>query len=468
MPDAGNPAPAKYADFSYGSKKCCSGETEARYQELFLIRAILCKIVNGIVLLMIRREKMKTSCKFIFLAFVFMMVLSLSAFQEAEDTLLIRRDSAADREPLISSDPGNDEETSELNPVTGLPVSNPSLLTLPPVFVPLARYPSAFRPSSGHSQAQWVFEMYVNDEESRPVLMFYGELPSVPVSRISSGFFGLEHLRKQYGGIIIMGGTSSSVLNSDILSYELWYGTTFDQLYPELPVADYQRILNKWVPLSTPADPNNLKYEFDVNPPEGGRNASSLFLRYAETNKILWEYSETFGKYMRGQNSVEDPKTIAADVDTGTGEQIGVENLIILMAHHDWVPGYPMSYGLFDVDINYVEESPGLIFRDGKLYNVTWTTQSDTFERESYRMRPIRFLDADGNAFRLKPGKTWVHVVMTGNPYYEVDDPLGSQVTAGTGYWKMPYISFKSADWDKIPEGVEELKDFNYKLNGAQ
>ena len=30
-------------------------------------------------------------------------------------------------------------------------------------------------------------------------------------------------------------------------------------------------------------------------------------------------------------------------------------------------------------------------------------------------MRPIRFLDADGNNFRLKPGKTWVHIVMTGN-----------------------------------------------------
>ena len=131
-----------------------------------------------------------------------------------------------------------------LNPLTGTPVANPELRKLPPVFVPLARYPSAFRPSSGHSQAQWVFEMYVSDEESRPVLMYWGELPSVPVSRISSAFFGLENLRRQFGGVIIAGGTSKSILESDIRNLELWYGTTGDQLYPELPVTEYQRILN--------------------------------------------------------------------------------------------------------------------------------------------------------------------------------------------------------------------------------
>lgn len=377
---------------------------------------------------------------------VLVSVFCLSAFQTA--------DVPAEEVPVMT-----------VNPVTGTPLSNPSLLTLPPIFVPLARYPSAFRPSSGHGLAQWVFEMYVSNEESRPILMFYGDLPNAPISRISSAIFGLENLRRQFGGVIIAGGTSKSILESDIRNLELWYGTKGDELYPMLPAADYQRILNKWASLATPADPNNLVYTFDEAIPEGGTKADSLFMRYASTNQILWKYDRESGKYLRSQNSVETPMRMDVDVDTSTKEQIGVENLIILMAHHDWVPGFRHELGYFDVDLNYVSSSPALIFRDGQLFSAAWTTKSETFEQQSGRMRPIRFLDSDGNSFRLKPGKTWVHIVMTGNPYYEVESEMGSEITPGSGYWKMPYISFKPGSQEQVEEEVEELKQLDYVLN---
>ena len=147
---------------------------------------------------------MKTFRTIFMMAMLMLMVLSLSAFQMAEEGLpmiqnpytdpedgndvLIQRNSGADTTaeeavPMIQN-PDTDPVV-DLNPVTVTTISNPDLLSMPPVFVPLARYPSAFRPSSGHSQAQWVFEMYVNNEESRPILMFYGEQPTIPISRIS-------------------------------------------------------------------------------------------------------------------------------------------------------------------------------------------------------------------------------------------------------------------------------------------
>ncbi len=376
-------------------------------------------------------------------------VLCLTAFQTAEDAVPAQ----------------NNAPAATINPMTGLPVSNPDLLRLPPVIVPLARYPSAFRPSSGHSLAQWVFEMYVNNEESRPMLMFYGELPNAQISRISSAIHGLESLRRQYGGIIISGGVSRSIMESDIRNMEIWYGVNGSQLYPVLPVADYQRILNKWVKTATPADPNNLTYAFDTTPPEGGVPAKSFFLRYASTNQVLWRYDENTGKYMRHQNSVEDPKTLAADVDQSNGAQIGADNLIILMAIHDWAPDIAHKYGVFEVKLNYVTSLPAVIMRDGKLYNVTWTTQSEKFEVDSGRNRPIRFLDDEGNYFPLKPGKSWVHIVMPGNPYYEVDEELGSELKPGSGYWKLPYISFKPGSQDEVESEVKELKHFIYWLN---
>lgn len=426
---------------------------------------------------------MKTFRTILMLILFALMVTSLSAFQTMEEDVPLLTnpnniEPAAD--PGLLKNPNYETESVsapqtnltagpvlDLNPVTGTPLADPDLLRFPPVFVPLARYPSAFRPSSAHSQAQWVFEMYVSNEESRPILMYYGTEPTVPVSRISSAIFGLEELRRQYSGIIIAGGTSKSVLDSDIRSLELWYGETGDQLYPVLPVEQYQRIVNKWEKLSTPADPNNLRYSFNAEVPEGGQVANSLFFRYAQTNQILWRYDAGLGKYIRMQNSVEDPLSLVADVDSGTGEQIGAENLIILMATHDWAPDQKPEYGLFTVNINYVSSNPALILRDGRLYRVSWTTKSEQFERESARMRPIRFLDAEGNNFQFKPGKTWVHIVMPGNPYYEVEAELGSQITPGSGFWKLPYISFKPGSTEEVMKEVEELKQLEFKLNEA-
>ncbi len=385
---------------------------------------------------------MKTLRAIITFGVLLLMVCCLSAFQ------------AADSNP-----------SPDLNPVTGLPVSNPDLLKLPPVFVPLARYPSAFRPSSGNSQAQWVFEMYVANEESRPILMYYGELPDSSISRITSATYSLEQLRRQYGGIVIAGGTSKTILDSGILNLEIWYGTDYSQLYPELPLADYQRILNKWVSKATPADPNNLRYTFDVNQPEGGADAETMFIRYASTNQILWRYDPSSGRYLRYQNSVENPEQLEADVDTSNEVQVGAENLIILMAHQDEVFGHNPESGVFKVLLNYVASNPALILRDGKIYHATWTTKSGQFEQTTNRMRPIRLLDENGNNFRLKPGQTWVHVVMPGNPYYEVEAELGSQITPGTGHWKLPYISLKAGAREEAETQVPELKQIIYVLN---
>lgn len=397
------------------------------------------------------------SRKILLFALILLLVCSLSAFQTAEEA-----------ETLTTEEQTQEESSVQLNPMTGLPVSNPSLLNLPPVFIPLARYPSTLRPSSGHSQAQWVFEMYAGDGESRPILMFYGELPAAPISHLTAGMFGLEELRRQYGGIIVMGGTMRSVLDSGIRSYELWYGVNFDSNYPELPAGNYQHILNKWAKVSTPADPNNLRYEFDEEPPAGGRTANSLFFRYNIANQILWVYDPESGKYMRGQNSAQDQKTIAADVDSATGTQIGVENLFILMAPHEWVEDFPEEYGFFTVTLNFIDSCPAVLFRDGKMYNITWTTKNTAYEQESGRMRPIRFLDGKGNSFPLKPGQTWVHVVMPGNPIYEVDEELGSHLKGGSGFWKLPYIGFKPGSQEQVEAEVEELKLLEYALNASQ
>ena len=54
---------------------------------------------------------------------------------------------------------------------------------------------------------------------------------------------------------------------------------------------------------------------------------------------------------------------------------------------------------------------------------------------------------------------------MPGNPYYEVDGELGSEVSSATGFWKMPYISFKPGSLDEVRQEVKELEQFDIRLN---
>jgi hypothetical protein len=53
-----------------------------------------------------------------------------------------------------------------------------------------------------------------------------------------------------------------------------------------------------------------------------------------------------------------------------------------------------------------------LLFRDGRMYQVRWSTVATDAEIETSRRKPIRFLYLDEKTpFPLKPGHTWIIVV---------------------------------------------------------
>jgi hypothetical protein len=66
-----------------------------------------------------------------------------------------------------------------VNPLTGLPVSDPSLLDLPAILISIPNFPVSARPQAGLSFAPWTFEIYIGYGESRFLSAFYGEEPQV-------------------------------------------------------------------------------------------------------------------------------------------------------------------------------------------------------------------------------------------------------------------------------------------------
>jgi hypothetical protein len=153
----------------------------------------------------------------------------------------------------------------------------------------------------------------------------------------------------------------------------------------------------------------------------------------------VWgRYDPDSQAYMRWQDQ-EDGKTFVQYTDRQTGKPLAFENLVVLFADH-----VAFRPELIKVNFQYIKKLPALVLRDGKLYQVYWTTASDTYERVTGQFRPIRFIDTDGKPFPLKPGQTWVAVMNTGSPWYETvdsEDPtwLATKTAPNSGVWAVRY-----------------------------
>lgn len=148
-------------------------------------------------------------------------------------------------------------------------------------------------------------------------------------------------------------------------------------------------------------------YQFE--PPEGGIPASRLHIFVAALNQSAWVYDPLYQSWWRYVDNA-DPQTegrVHPEIDRLTGRQLHFENVIVLFAHHDVI-----SPTNLDIRLEQDWVGDALLFRDGRMYEIRWSTVASEEELQTGRRKPIRFLNADQTApFPLKPGHTWILVV---------------------------------------------------------
>lgn len=73
--------------------------------------------------------------------------------------------------------PGGEPFPENVNPMTGLPVSEPAYLGLNPVFTSVSIFPPSVRPPTGVSEAPRIDQIYIGDGDSRLLVANYGSFP---------------------------------------------------------------------------------------------------------------------------------------------------------------------------------------------------------------------------------------------------------------------------------------------------
>ncbi|MBC6936774.1 MAG: DUF3048 domain-containing protein [Chloroflexi bacterium] len=304
---------------------------------------------------------------------------------------------------------GPDVFPADVNPLTGLEVDDPSALDRRPMVVKISNAPPLVRPQAGIGAADLVFEHYAEGGLTRFSAVFYGQSPDRVGSIRSARLIDYE-LVPMYGAILAFSGASAGVderLNDSEFADRLFRGVAYGLPY-------YWRDEEIEVPHNLFANPNalwalatrrevNQKPElrglaFSPAPPDGGRPASRIDLRYRAT-RILWTYDAKNGLYKRFADG-------QGHFDANTLKQVTAANVVIIYADHqftDIVESRFQDSVSYSIEIKLWFEGDAVLFRDGRRYEGRWVRPT----RESM----IGLRTDDGDLLYLKPGQTWFQVV---------------------------------------------------------
>ncbi|MDI6695892.1 MAG: DUF3048 domain-containing protein [Anaerolineales bacterium] len=322
----------------------------------------------------------------------------------------------------------------DVNPLTGLKVSDVRRLERRPMVIKITNFPRSVRPQWGLNAADHVYEYYLEDELTRFVGVFYGQ-DAERVGPIRSARPFDEHLVRMYKAIFAFAYADDRVM-------DLWTGTNLSPfLVIERPgncppmcrigaKNDYNTLYTNTAQLSeyvaargVSNDRQNLEgLHFEENSllVAGGGEARRLEIRYSPMSYHAWEYQPETRRYLRwqdGERASAEEETFQPLIDSLDGQQVAADNIVLLMLPAGY---FYLSNSTEIYNYRLEGRGKGYALRDGRIFAIEWV-----------RHRPrdlvsIRF--PGGLPFPLKPGNVWFEVLSEDTPH-----------TSGEGMWRFEY-----------------------------
>jgi hypothetical protein len=309
-----------------------------------------------------------------------------------------------------------------INPLTGLPVPDPSVLKRRPLMVRIGNDVGA-RPQRGLNEADMVYEEITEWWITRFSAIYLSQTPEMVGPIRSARLINLQ-LAPQYGAALAHSG------GSDPVRWEISQApiTNLDQFFSPDP---YEHLPNEGWQTRAVFKPQVAraylaKKGWEAAVPlqgflfsdtvEGGEPGENIYIYYPRSTCFTeWHYDAATGKYLRW--IIGSPLMDAID-----GKQVSAANVIVYFAEHQDTDIVEDSNGATSVRIIVNGRGPAWFFRDGKLNKGFWETDGT---------RTPFFTYEDGRPYSLKPGNTWVEVVP---PYYIIG--LNSAEEASSGPYR--------------------------------
>lgn len=308
---------------------------------------------------------------------------------------------------------------TNVDPLTGLKVSNPALLERRPMLIKVPNLPRNVRPQWGLSLADLVFEYYTEEGTTRFAALFLGNDADM-VGPIRSGRFFDGYLVRGYKAIFAFGSAYVAEMNRFRNSE---YANRLVVEGPNTPLFrydpnGYNYLMVKTADLSaylTKQGVANGRQNLDgmffkLEAPSGGQTGEHVYIHYSGAIYNRWDYDPTTGTYLRFSDTVDSygigqNEKYAQLTDRLTNQPITADNLVILYITHE-------LYATNIYDILFSGSGDGYAFRDGQVYQVKWQ-RNDT--------DVVSLTNPDGTPFAFKPGNTWFEVIGVSSTVKQTD-----------------------------------------------
>lgn len=308
---------------------------------------------------------------------------------------------------------------SNVDPLTGQWVSDPSLLDRRPLVIKITNFPRGMRTHQyGLNTADHVWEYYLEDELTRFIGVFYGR-DAQRVGPVRSARPFDEHLLRMYKGILTFGYADDRLMDQWVADKEvapymviekpgncppmcrIGPKTDYNTLYTD--TAQLSQYVTKRGTSNSRQSLDGLRFDSSDQPAAGGQPATRIEIRFSMMSYNYWEYQPATRRYLRWQDADRLPlgeEVYQPLIDALDKTQVATDNIILLQV----ATGYVYVSNSTEVHQHYLEGSgEGFAVRDGRIFEITW-------KREQPHDLVTLWLP-NGNPYVLKPGNVWYEVL---------------------------------------------------------
>ena len=300
-------------------------------------------------------------------------------------------------------------------PLTGMPLAGGSA-SKRPLYVKIDNNPHA-RPHYGITKADQVYEWLVEGLTTRLAAVFQSKDPDVIGSVRSARMTDTPVIPSLNAAFVYSGGGPEELMKihydaavvDRYIDLAPGFGWGYRVGFREAPYNYFTTYRNLREALAGAPDGDqpvsipswNFLPPSATDPLAGGMtgsvDATAITIPYRALFTVGYKYDAASNTYARFDDGVRD-------VDGATNAPVAAKNIVVIQTEVHFTTDFGLDpAGNPKLDMTLIGTGNGSVFRDGKRQDVTWS-RPDIFDVFTLR-------NASGEAVRLEPGQTWIHIV---------------------------------------------------------